>query len=293
MHDLQLGDNFSTWDARVAGVSRSRLRRSDLLKPHHGVRAMTPATDLIDRCRAFLPAMGPRMLFSHATAALLHGLPLPPAMTDADPLHVSARAPMRAPRHVGVRGHQTRQPDDAIVSLHGLPVSSPVETWCQMASVLQERDLVVLGDALLTKRNPLATVDDLVLAVDASPCRPGIRRLRSATSRVRPRTESPMETILRLAIVDAGLPEPAVDYRILGATGEAAAHGDLVFPSARVVVEYDGDHHRTDARQYYIDVDRLWRIRSLGWEVVRINKSHMSGNAVEAIRRIRLALAST
>lgn len=99
-----------------------------------------------------------------------------------------------------------------------------------------------------------------------------------------------METILRLAILRAGLPEPRVNYKIANRTGDVVAHGDLVFPAARVVVEYDGDQHRTDARQYYLDVDRLWRIHSLDWNVVRINRTHLAGGAAEAVRRIRLAL---
>lgn len=100
-----------------------------------------------------------------------------------------------------------------------------------------------------------------------------------------------METILRLAIIRAGLPEPLVNYQILTGEGEVVAHGDLVYPQARVVIEYDGDHHRTDARQYHLDVDRLWKIQSLGWKVVRINSTHLASDAAEAVRRIRLAFS--
>lgn len=102
-----------------------------------------------------------------------------------------------------------------------------------------------------------------------------------------------METVLRLALVSAGMPEPTVNYQILGRDGGVAAHGDLVYPESRLVVEYDGEHHRTDAHQYHVDIDRLWRIRSLGWEIVRLNKSHLRGDASEAVRRVRLALASS
>lgn len=292
MQHLKLGDHFSTRNAQGAGVSRSRLRRADLLTPHHGVRATTAAHDIVERCRAFQPAMNAHMLFSHTTAALLHGLPLPQRMAHDETLHVSARAPCRAPRHSAVHGHQTRQGEDSVIELHGLPVSSPVETWCQLASLVSERDLVLCGDALLRRQNPLASMEELSAAVDASPRRPGVAGLRAALPRVRARTDSPMESVLRLALVDSGLPEPVVNYRITGRDGEVAAHGDLVYPDARVVVEYDGDHHRSDARQYHIDIDRLWRTHSLGWDVLRINSSHMTDQAAEAVRRVRLALAS-
>ena len=99
-----------------------------------------------------------------------------------------------------------------------------------------------------------------------------------------------METVLRLAVVRAGLPEPHVNHPIAGASGRIVASGDLVFPAARLVVEYDGDHHRTDPEQYQTDIDRVYRIESLGWTVVRISKMHMRDGASEALARIRQAL---
>ncbi|WP_223690434.1 DUF559 domain-containing protein [Leifsonia poae] len=101
-----------------------------------------------------------------------------------------------------------------------------------------------------------------------------------------------MESLLRLAIARAGLPEPEVNAVILDESGSFVAFGDLVYRTHGVVVEYDGDHHRTDADQYTKDVDRLWRIERLGWRVLRLNSTHMRNNAAEATRRIRLTLAS-
>ena len=291
MHDARLGDNFHTTTAQRLGVSRQRLRRADLVAPHFGVRATSAAADLVGRCRAFVPAMSPRMAFSHTTAALIHGLPLPPRLACDPTLHVSSLAPTRASRHAGVRGHQVRLGMDAIQLVNGLPVVEPIETWCQLASALDETELTVCGDALLRRKSPLTTVEDMERAVRECVDRPGVPVLRTAMSRVRANTDSPMETVLRLALVDAGLPEPLVNYEIVDADGRVVAHGDLVYPDARVVVEYDGDHHRTEDRQYFIDVDRLWRIQSLGWTVVRVNRTHLATGAAEAVRRIRLALA--
>lgn len=240
-----------------------------------------------------LPAMNPRMLFSHVTAARLHGLPVPGSASDDPVLHVSTIAPGRAIRHRGVKGHQVRLTEQEIRFVQGLPVPSPVETWCQLASLLSEEQLVISGDALVRRKQPLASVDELRRAVEQATCRPGIRRLRLAVERIRPRTDSPMETVLREALVSAGLPEPSVNYEILDADGSVAAHGDLVYPSARLVIEYDGDHHRTDERQYHIDVDRIWRIQTLEWTVLRLNKSHLAHDAREAIRRVKSALAPT
>jgi very-short-patch-repair endonuclease len=96
-----------------------------------------------------------------------------------------------------------------------------------------------------------------------------------------------METTLRLAIIRAGLPEPEVNWAILDVGGTFQGFADLAFPRFRVLVEYDGDHHRTDPDQYFTDVDRLWMFQTLGWRIVRVNKTHP---IAEAIRRIRTAL---
>ena len=37
-----------------------------------------------------------------------------------------------------------------------------------------------------------------------------------------------------------------------------------------VAVEYDGDHHRTDRRQYVKDMTRLRMLEQLGWLVIRV-----------------------
>lgn len=282
---------FTTSAARRAGINTSRLRRTDLVAPFHGVRtaAENEPVTLEDRCRAYAEVMPAGMFFSHTTAASLYDLPLP--MGDDSPLHVSAPRDRRAPRAEGVVGHRVTIEESDIRLLRGLPVPTPVELFCQLGSVLGHDALVVVGDALLRRKQPLSTLEALYAGVQGAESRPGIRRLREAVASVRARTDSPMETRLRLAIVRAGLPEPSVNYRIdVGAAG--VAHLDMAYPSWRIAIEYDGDHHRTDPRQFHIDGDRLWRIQSQGWQVIRLNRSHMSDDAGEAVRRVRLALSS-
>jgi very-short-patch-repair endonuclease len=107
---------------------------------------------------------------------------------------------------------------------------------------------------------------------------------------VRIDTDSAMETVLRLALVDGGLPEPVVNRPIQVGSG-VELHGDLVYVEKRVVVEYDGDHHRTEQRQYDLDVDRIWALEASGWRVIRVNRSHLANRASLAVARVRAALA--
>jgi hypothetical protein len=56
-----------------------------------------------------------------------------------------------------------------------------------------------------------------------------------------------------------------------------------------VAVEYDGDHHRTDRRQYVRDVRRWALLEELGWLIVRVV---MEDHPVDVLRRVRRAIAS-
>jgi very-short-patch-repair endonuclease len=54
-----------------------------------------------------------------------------------------------------------------------------------------------------------------------------------------------------------------------------------------VAVEYDGDHHRTDRRQYVKDIRRLEMLDRMGWIVVRVVAEDGPANI---LRRVRAAL---
>src|SRR5690606_37836543 len=138
--------------------------------------------------RALCAAYGTRMPssqhFSHATAALLHGLPLP-ARLERDPrIHVTALAPGAPPRVRGVVGHRAEVGHPLVVR-HGMRLVSPADAWCQLSTELGIDELVAVGDALLRRQNPLATPADLDESVHRFGRRRGARRLREARGLVR------------------------------------------------------------------------------------------------------------
>ena len=45
---------------------------------------------------------------------------------------------------------------------------------------------------------------------------------------------------------------------------------DMGWPDFKVAVEYDGDHHRKDRRQYVKDIARLQMLEAMGWIVIRV-----------------------
>ena len=56
--------------------------------------------------------------------------------------------------------------------------------------------------------------------------------------------ESPMETRLRWLLMEAGLPRPEVQTDLRNAERRFIGRADLYYPSAQLVIEYDGANHR-------------------------------------------------
>mgnify|MGYP006190244613 CR=1 FL=1 len=98
-------------------------------------------------------------------------------------------------------------------------------------------------------------------AVGARACPDGEGCLvRLAADRARVGSDSPKETGLRLALVDAGLPEPAVNRWILDPrTGGRVHRGDLTYEEYRLTLEYECRHH-SDPDQVARDIDRQERL---------------------------------
>jgi hypothetical protein len=178
---------------------------------------------------------------------------------------------------VGIRGHQANSGETVLVD--GLRVSSPLMTWLDLGAVLPVDDLIVMGDGLIRRREPVCTVEQIGAALRAHTGRRGHRRLTMAWSNIRPRMDSARETMLRLLVVRAGLPEPEVNPEIRNTFGAVIAHNDLTHFDYRVILEYDGGGHRTDERQFHIDIDRLDALMEEGWRVIRVNKSLMARRA--------------
>ncbi|WP_431279314.1 hypothetical protein [Leifsonia poae] len=287
---------FTVADARAAGVPRKRLYAADLQSPFFGMR--TSGVDLADHiqlCRAAATVLPPGTFFSHRSAAVLHGLPVP---LRALPLHpeVSVFDPSRPPEIVGVDAHQLTWSGQQIATVEGLPVIGAADTWAQLSRLLPVGDLVVLGDFLVTGSEPYTghppptDRERLEAAVRRHGRRRGVQSLRLALERVRYGSLSPQESRLRLALVDAGLPEPELNYRI-EEDGTTIAMIDLAYPLHKVAVEYLGDHHRTDRETYRNDIHRRELLVDRAWSVILVTAADDLHHA--ALRTRRALLQST
>jgi hypothetical protein len=251
---------------------------------------------LRDRCAALLVALPDGVFFSHITAARLWPLQLPRAAPD-EPLHVSVRAPARSPRRAGVIGHHVHDVSVSAAYRAGLPLVDPATLFCQLAPMLALDDLVAIGDALALRpvfpdpwdEQPWVPLRQLTERVEIFRGR-GKQVAHKALALIRPGAESRPETLLRLAIMSAGLPEPEVQGVISDARGRFIGRADMVYRRWRLIVEYDGDHHRTNTAQFDKDVQRLEGFGNAGWTVVRIVGRSFFGDPDACMARIRGAL---
>ena len=310
---------FAVGAALAAGLSRDRLRGRDLERPFRGVRvdpagvvelsrfgdfANQRAADefaaLVARCRAYAPLLRPGQFFSHVTAARLWKVPMPTAFTTAEPLHLSVLAPGRAPRSEGVAGHQAAAAT-RIVDRFGLPVGDPATVWLSLGasvgSLLTGDDLVAAAEHLVLDpyqldphdRRPYIETERLRESADDFRGR-GARAVASAMPQVREGVESRPETLLRLLLVRAGLPEPETGVDIYDANGRWLGRADQLFREWRVISEYDGEQHRTDSRQYDRDESRIEEFNRAGYPTVRIRKQQLFRRPDTAVERVARAL---
>ncbi len=134
-------------------------------------------------------------------------------------------------------------PEDEIVTREGFRTTSALRTLADLSGRLDVTESVVLADTALS--NQLVLPDDLGAWAARHAGRKGVRRFRVVAELARPGVESPMETRLRMAIVLGGLPEPEVQANIFDADGYLIGRADLLYRDERIVIEYDGESHRT------------------------------------------------
>jgi hypothetical protein len=166
-------------------------------------------------------------------------------------------------------GHSMQIDPQDLIERGYLRLTGPTRTWLDLAALLTLHELVAVGDYLIRWRMPLATVGELGSALERYPSRTGVRVARTALPLLRTRSESPRESVLRVIIVLAGLPEPECNYNVFNADGTFLARGDLAYPEYRLLLEYQGDQHRTDRAQWRSDIRRTGRLEDNGWQVLQ------------------------
>lgn len=285
-----LPPGFLVSDALAHDITRRRLRASDLDGSLWGLRSTAALTDVGQRCRLLRLRMPAEAVVCHVTAALLHGIPVPLARQRDPVIHVGIAGPARAPHAVGLRGHRLSIRADEVEDVAGIRRTTAIRTWCDLAETLDVLALVAAGDHLLYWRNPRATRSQLQDALESRVSRRGIRALRRALELLNDRAESPPESILRALLVMAGFEEPLVNHAVTDRFGEFVARTDLILAKEGIILEYQGDYHRTTPGQWRSDMTRRSRLEAQGRRVLELNADDLR-NPAELVARIRALIA--
>jgi very-short-patch-repair endonuclease len=221
-------------------------------------------------------------LFSHRTAAWLHGLDLPPC----DPIEITLPQLSRISHLSGVSLTRSDYFETEACEVTGLPATSRTRTIADLARRLSLAEGVVVIDMSLRSR--LVELGDIGGWITAHPRHRGIRRLRRATALADAGSESPMETRLRVLLVTDGLPKPCVQFPLHSDTGVFLARPDLFYPDQRLIVEYDGATHRDSVAA---DNRRHNRLTDAGYRVLRFTAGDILHRPATVTGLVRRALA--
>jgi hypothetical protein len=164
-------------------------------------------------------------------------------------------------------------------------LTTPARTWCDLAPLLTLAELVAAGDYLVFHKRRMETRETLAAAVAAHPGRRWRPKLKRALDLLSDHSESPKESELRVIVVTHGLPVPMINVSIYTDSGRFVARVDILFEDFGEILEYQGDQHRSDVRQWRRDRIRESELESMGYHVTEVVAEDLTDPA-KLVRRI-------
>ena len=294
---LRLAGVVTTAELREAGLStasiRVLVRRGRLTPLDRGVYARTELAGRSDestlRLVSALAIVGDGAVGSHYDAALVHGL----AMLDRPPPGVTAVTRRLGAmggwsRRPGIRVHTAALPPDQVTVRGGVPVTSAARTVVDLARTTSFRAGVVVADSALYRRKMSRAELGAVIAT----CRqwPGIDQARRVAEFCDKKSESPFESIARVAFHEGGLPRPELQVWVGGDDGPVG-RVDFLWRQQRTIGEADGAIKYADPDRARQQLHRDADLRDAGFEVVHFSWRELTASPDQVIDWIRAAFA--
>jgi very-short-patch-repair endonuclease len=277
---------FTRGEALARGITPGRLAGPRFRRLVHGIHADS-SLDVDWRLRAAAALLAvPGAVLSHATAAECWRLP---QFVSSPNVHLTVVPPRQAPRRREIAAHERTLRADEVTVARGWPVTTPARTFLDLAEMLDAPHLVAIGDAML--RAGLTDHGALERAVASACGRRGVRTARFAVTRLDARADSPAESLLRMRLEAAGLPRPQVNVDVFDSAGGWIARPDLLYPKARIAIEYEGAHHR-ELRQFRQDAVRDHLVVEAGYVVLRATARDLDAGATSLTDAIAALLRS-
>jgi hypothetical protein len=260
---------------KSGALTAYRLRsRCTAIHPDVYVPAGTDLTATARARAAWLWSRRRGIVAGHSASAL-HGARWVDHQAPAQLLYEHCRPP------AGIRTWSAQIAADEFQLVSGLPTTTPARTAFDLACRNSVVNAVAAIEAL-ARATRLNVADAQVLA-DRYKGHRNVRRARTALTLVDAGAESPRESWLRLLLVEAGYPRPQTQIPVYGQYGELVALLDLGWEKVKIALEYEGDHHRTDRRQFHRDIARYEALPDLGWITIRVTAEDMPGGILRRV----------
>jgi hypothetical protein len=265
-----MGDVFIGSEAMKSGALTRYQLRSRFVALHPDVY-VPPDTHLTATTRARAAWLWSRrrgVVAGHSASAL-YGAKWVDHRAPAQLLYEHRRPPF------GICTWSDGIADDEIQLVGDVPATTPARTAFDLACRNPVGKAVAAIDALA--RATQLKVADAESVAERHTGHRNIRRARRALTLVDAGAESPWETWLRLLVIEAGYPPPQTQIPVYGQYGELVAVVDMGWEDVKIALEYEGDHHRTDRRQFRRDIERFEALPELGWITIRVMAEHTRG----------------
>jgi len=249
-------------EAVRAGVATRHELARDYTKLYRGVFIRKGAAPTLrDRAVGAWLATGRKGVVAGVAASALHGAPW---VDPEQPIDVSG---VHSLSQSGLVTRAEQISNEEITHRAGLPVTTRVRTAFDLGRHLERPEALARLDALMWNQH--YDIDDVLALADRRPRSRGVLQLRELLPLVDGGAASPRESRIRLWLLDCGFPRPQTQIPVFEGA-RPVAFLDMGWRKYKVAVEYDGDHHRKDRRQYVKDLARARMLEQRGWIVVRV-----------------------
>jgi hypothetical protein len=268
-----MGEPFIGSEAVAGGQLTRHALRSKYIAVHPGIYVPVNAElDALARAKAAWLWSRRRGVVAGRSASVLHGAKWVDNRAPAELLLDYRRPPN------GICTWSDCFDEDEIQLIAGLPATTPARTALDLACRYPVGKAVAAIDSLA--RATHFTIADVDRLAERHRGRRGIRRARTTLALVDAGAESPRETWLRLLLIRAGFPPPQTQIPVYDDYGQLVAVLDMGWEHMKLAVEYDGDHHWTERRQFNKDIRRAEALTDLGWIDVRVTAEDTEGGVI-------------
>lgn len=180
------------------------------------------------------------------------------------PTYLVPHTRYRSARDYASVRQSTRIPDEDVMELAGLRLTTPLRTAADLLRLRRRPYALAACDAMAFVG--LITTDDLCSYIAEQHRLPGLPQAQELAPRVSHLAESHGESWQRCRILDAGFPSPQLQYPVIDSFG-IERRLDMAYEEVRAAAEYDGrefhmaaaDREADTARRTDLALRRGWR----------------------------------